>query len=67
MKHIQISFKRTESDGQFRIAAITYPDGGQNTEENDLVTIMNILRIREKPVVRTEENNEFAYTFAADF
>lgn len=67
MKSIKITFKKVEEDGQFRVAAITYPNGGQNTSENDMVTVMNILRMREKPVVRTDENNEFAYTFAADF
>lgn len=67
MKAIKITFKKVVEDGQFRLATITYPNEGQNTKENDMATIMNILRIREKPVVRTDENNLFAYTFAADF
>ena len=67
MKSIKITFKKVVEDGQFRLATITYPKEGQNTKENDMATIMNILRIREKPVVRTDENNLFAYTFAADF
>ena len=67
MKSIKITFKKVVEDGQFRLATITYPNEGQNTKENDMTTIMNILRIREKPVVRTDENNQFAYTFAADF
>lgn len=66
MKSIKITFKRVEVDGQFRIASITYPNGGQNRRENDLATVMNILRIRERPVVRTDENNMFAYSFAVD-
>ena len=67
MKSIKITFKKVVEDGQFRLVTITYPNEGQNTKENDMATIMNILRIREKPVVRTDENNLFAYTFAADF
>ena len=67
MKSIKITFKKVVEDGQFRLATITYPNEGQNIKENDMATIMNILRIREKPVVRTDENNLFAYTFAADF
>lgn len=66
MKSIKITFKKVEVDGQFRIASITYPNGGQNHRENDMTTVMNILRMRERPVVRTDENNVFAYTFAAD-
>lgn len=66
MKSIRITFKKTTSDGQFRIASITYPNGGQNRRENDVATIMNILRMRERPVVRTDDNNMFAYSFAVD-
>ena len=54
-------------EGQFRIASITYPNGGQNFKENDVVTIMNILRLSERPIIRTGDNNTFAYDFAADF
>ena len=66
MKSIKITFKKVNEDGLFRIASITYPNGGQNRRENDVATIMNILRMRERPVVRTDDNNMFAYDFACD-
>ncbi len=68
MKSIKVTFLSVKENGQFRVGAITYPNGGQNPTENDLVTVMNILRMRQRPVVRDEsENNEFAYEFAMDF
>lgn len=42
MKSIKITFKKVVEEGQFRIASISYPNGGQNLKENDVVTIMNV-------------------------
>lgn len=67
MKSIKITFKKVVVEGQFRIASISYPNGGQNLKENDVVTIMNVLRLSERPIIRTGDNNTFAYDFAADF